>query len=370
MSIAIFFTLAASLLPWIAYYVANWQYLCVITSLPLLVAVITPWIVPESARWLVSQGRVDEAVVIMKRFEKINNKKVDPKLYQQLKETCQRQAKQEIDGKRYSVLDLFRTPRLRNITCLLIVIWMAISLVFDGHVRQVGNLGLDLFITFTLASATELPADTMLTFTLDVWGRRWYACGTMVFSGVFSLLSSSVETGKLSAGLAIIGRFLVNISYNTGLQYAAEVLPTVVRAQGVALIHIMGYVASIVSPFIVYLAVINPKLPLIILGMIGILGGALCLFLPETLGQDLPQTLQDGENFGRDQKFLDFPCCGKKSDKEEEEKPESYFKRGHKTRGANSSTRSSMRASLRGEQFRSSLIQRTQRPFQKTDLGY
>lgn len=53
--------------------------------------------------------------------------------------------------------------------------------------------------------------------------------------------------------MAIIGRFAVNLSYNIGLQYAAELLPTVVRAQGVALIHIMGYVASIVAPFVVYL---------------------------------------------------------------------------------------------------------------------
>jgi len=50
-----------------------------------------------------------------------------------------------------------------------------------------------------------------------------------------------------------MGRFSVNISYNIGLQYAAEVLPTVVRGQGVALIHIMGYVASILAPFVVYL---------------------------------------------------------------------------------------------------------------------
>lgn len=53
--------------------------------------------------------------------------------------------------------------------------------------------------------------------------------------------------------MAIIGRFAINITYNIGLQYAAELLPTVVRAQGVALIHIMGYVASILAPFVVYL---------------------------------------------------------------------------------------------------------------------
>lgn len=59
--------------------------------------------------------------------------------------------------------------------------------------------------------------------------------------------------GGYSAAMAILGRCAVNISYNIGLQYAAEVLPTVVRAQGVALIHIMGYTANFVSPFVIYL---------------------------------------------------------------------------------------------------------------------
>ena len=114
-----------------------------------------------------------------------------------------------------------------------------------------------------------------------------------------------------AAALAIMGRFCVNISYNIGLQYAAELLPTVVRAQGVALIHIMGYVASIIAPFVVYLKNIAEPLPLMVLGVLGILGGMLALFLPETLDQDLPQTLQDGEEFGKDQGLWDMPCLMK-----------------------------------------------------------
>lgn len=108
-----------------------------------------------------------------------------------------------------------------------------------------------------------------------------------------------------------MGRFCVNISYNIGLQYAAELLPTVVRAQGVATIHIMGYIASIISPFIVYLAVVSPILPLLLLGIFGIIGGVLALFLPETLNQELPQTLQDGEDFGKNQGLWDMPCLMK-----------------------------------------------------------
>lgn len=122
---------------------------------------------------------------------------------------------------------------------------------------------------------------------------------------------SVVPVGVYSATLAILGRFAVNISYNIGLQYAAELLPTVVRAQGIAFIHIMGYVASIVAPFVVYLSNIAISLPLVVLGIIGIIGGLLSLFLPETLNHELPQTLADGEDFGRGQRIWDFPCCNK-----------------------------------------------------------
>lgn len=55
-------------------------------------------------------------------------------------------------------------------------------------------------------------------------------------------------------------------------------------------------------------AKISVSLPLFILGVMGIVGGVLALFLPETLDQELPQTLQDGENFGMGQHIMDFPC--------------------------------------------------------------
>nr|CAD7264162.1 unnamed protein product [Timema shepardi] len=361
-----------------------------------------------SKEWLVSQGKIEKALVIMKKFERINGTKVDPHIYTQFSDSCQKIQKEEETDKMYSVLDLFKTPRLRNITLLLIVELeevnphlrgervenhlgkttpsspnrdsnldlpvfssralhdkrvsqlrhrggMAISLCFDGHVRNVGSLGLDVFLTFTIASATELPADTFLTMVLDRWGRRWLACGSLVLSGVFSLLATAVPTGAASASLAIMGRFSINISYNIGLQYAAELLPTVVRAQGVALIHIMGYVASILAPFVVYLAVVSPALPLLILGGLGVVGGVLALFLPETLDKELPQTLQDGENFGMGQRLWDFPCV-----KNRPEEVSSPTKNVESPRPS-PFRRSYTRASIRGETYRSSMLQRSVR---------
>lgn len=226
MSIAIFFTIAACMLPWIALYLKSWQLLAFVTSAPLCLSLLTPWLLPESARWLVSQGKIERAVKILKKFERINGTEVKPEIYDQFKKSCIKLQKEEAANSSYSTLDLFKTPRLRQITLLFIVIWMAISLAFDGHVRNVGALGLDVFLTFTIAAATEMPADILLTFTLDIVGRRWYAFGSMVLSGMFSLLSTMFPSGIYSALMAIIGRFWINISYNIGLQYAAEVLPT------------------------------------------------------------------------------------------------------------------------------------------------
>lgn len=124
------------------------------------------------------------------------------------------------------------------------------------------------------------------------------------------------------------------------------------RAQGVAFIHIMGYVASIISPFIVYTSHISLQLPLILLGILSIFAGCLSLLLPETLNHELPQTLADGEEFGTGQSMFDFPCCAKtiEDDKDEEI---GKFKRSISISG-----QASLRASTRGE-YSSSILQRS-----------
>lgn len=51
----------------------------------------------------------------------------------------------------------------------------------------------------------------------------------------------------------------------------------------------------------------NLILPLIIMGVISVFGGMLGLRLPETLHHRLPQTLEDGEQFGKE--FTMEDCC-------------------------------------------------------------
>lgn len=50
MSFGIYFAAAAGLLPWLAFWIADWRILSVVTALPLITAFLGPWIIPESAR--------------------------------------------------------------------------------------------------------------------------------------------------------------------------------------------------------------------------------------------------------------------------------------------------------------------------------
>ena len=73
---------------------------------------------------------------------------------------------------------------MRQITLLSTVLWMIISLVFDTTVRMVSNLNFNLYISFMVGTAMELPADLLSIVGLNWLGRRWSACIPMFACGV------------------------------------------------------------------------------------------------------------------------------------------------------------------------------------------
>lgn len=106
--------------------------------------------------------------------------------------------------------------------------------------------------------------------------------------------------------LSVIGRFGVTVAYNSSAQYATELIPTCVRGQGVAAVHVMGYAFTFFSAYILHTRTIFPPLPEIILGVLSLFGACLCLLLPETLNRTLPTSLEDGENFGKNEHWYMF----------------------------------------------------------------
>ncbi|PSN46170.1 hypothetical protein C0J52_16090 [Blattella germanica] len=57
-------------LPLIALYIESWRLLQLVLSIPTVILILQIWILPESPRWLISQGRRKEALNIVEKISK------------------------------------------------------------------------------------------------------------------------------------------------------------------------------------------------------------------------------------------------------------------------------------------------------------
>ncbi|XP_049885282.1 solute carrier family 22 member 13-like [Pectinophora gossypiella] len=298
---ALFFTFGLCILPWIALACADWKTLTLATSIPMGLSLLAPLLMPESPRWLLTKGRVDDAVQKVVKIGHINKKLVPPRMIEQFKKDA---CRQEEKG---SILELLRRPLLRTMFICICVLYMSDMIVFDSLVRTVGQLKFDFFVSFTIVSMTEFPSLVIVSFVLDWTGRKWMTLVTLLICGIFSIITTFVGAGLPSVLCAVVARFCANMACNTAMQWAAEILPTPVRGSGISVVHICGYVGTVISPFIVYLETVVEWLPLIVVGAIAFLGAAVCLGLPETAAKEMPQTFDDAEELIKSTSMLEYP---------------------------------------------------------------
>ncbi|XP_037963798.2 solute carrier family 22 member 3 isoform X1 [Plutella xylostella] len=247
LSIAMFFGGGCVLLPFMALWISNWRTLSIVMSIPSLLVLLAPFTIPESTRWYVSRGKVEKAVKMLHRFEKVNKTKIPKDALDEFV-TVATAAQESGD----SIKILFKIPSLRTMLLLLMSTFMAIAVIFDILIRLSETLGGDFFITFALASATEIPATLVVILLLDRFGRRLLVCSPLVVGAVLSLTAAFVPRGVPSVALAIAARFFNNMAYNVIIQWTPELLPTTVRATGASSVHVSAYFTVMLSPFIVY----------------------------------------------------------------------------------------------------------------------
>ncbi|XP_022258831.1 organic cation transporter 1-like [Limulus polyphemus] len=108
--------------------------------------------------------------------------------------------------------------------------------------------------------------------------------------------------------LVFVGNFGCNCVFVVMYQQAAEIYPTPVRALGMGTSATTSCMALICVPYIVYLGTYEQHIPYLIMGGLCLVASVAASFLPETLHYKLPQTIEDGEEFGKQQTY--FSCVG------------------------------------------------------------
>uniref|UniRef100_A0A1A9X1M2 Major facilitator superfamily (MFS) profile domain-containing protein n=1 Tax=Glossina brevipalpis TaxID=37001 RepID=A0A1A9X1M2_9MUSC len=341
-AVGVFYTLGLVFTPWLAVLTGHWQYYLASTSLPLLLIILFYFVIQESAQWLVTRNDIDGAIKRLKRVAKFNGRHVSQIEFDEFRKYCQKQREKRggDDQKHSSLIDMFRTPRMRKHTLILFFKSMVITLCYDVVSRNVEGMGISPFVMFSLSALVVLPSSLMLVLLQDRIGRKGMASGSLLVGGFFTVAAGIAiayqqhnHNAVLLACLTVAARFGVAISYESGSQYATELIPTCVRGQGVAAVHVAGFAASFLAPYILWLGTFFKAAPSLILGVLFFSGSFVCLLLPETLNKALPKTIEEGEIFGKGERMFDFPCLAQKNkkskDKNSEQEHYSKKKRNH-----------------------------------------
>lgn len=294
-----------------AYLIDNRFYLQIVYGLHTALLIPHWFLLDESPRWLWAKGRPQQATAIVEKALKINNSRetVDvPLLVSHYKALHQ-----EKDTYSYGIPDLFRTPNMIRKSLIISGCWLAVAVVYYGLSFNTGKLNGNPFLIMFLSGFVELPGYGFAMYFVQKAGNRAILSITMILSGLSCLATVFLRYDSTSITVAaMIGKSIISGSFAVIYKYTAELFPTVVRSSGVGFGTMCASLSAALSPLITLLDSFNPKIPTVVFGLLSLLFGSFALLLPETLGRKLPQTLEDGENFGKgDTCFTN--CNGRRS---------------------------------------------------------
>ncbi|MGW2181816.1 MFS transporter [Streptomyces sp. NPDC001732] len=272
----------------------GWRAMFVLGALPVVIGALLPRHVAESPRWLLSQGRVDEAERVIARIEA----EVEQAAGTPLPEPA---AESVAETGRGRLRDLFTGRYLRR-TVVLSGLWFVAYYVNHGISTWLPSLytksfGLDLTtaLQYTLLSnVTGLLGTFVVALVIDRIGRRpalvAALSGTALALGVLALTGAT--SGIKVAVFASCTTFFV-YAINAGLYlYSPELYPTANRARGAAFGGVWNRLGVILGPVIVG-AILGAGggLGLVFaqLACVAVVGAVIALFAVETKGRTLEE---------------------------------------------------------------------------------
>ncbi|XP_071835101.1 organic anion transporter 3-like [Apostichopus japonicus] len=294
----VLFTLGLMVMSGLAYWIRDWRQFHALMMTPTILAMTFIWLQPESVRWLLSQGKYEEAEKWMQKCAKFNGVKDFPspalKLANRNLEETEGDSKDKKKGG--SITQLFKPPTLVA-TLIISWLWITYALVYFGFALTTGTLAGDPYLNFFLSSLVELPARILPLFIIERFGRLIPLISILLSAGVCMIaiivVPIDVAGGWLLSSLALLGKFLTVCSYAAITLVTSELFPTTLRLAGMGFAQLIGNLGSIASPILIYLDKFVPDLSFMIMTASAFLAAFLCLYLPETKNTVQPETPED-----------------------------------------------------------------------------
>uniref|UniRef100_A0A8B9SPI1 Solute carrier family 22 member 7 n=1 Tax=Anas platyrhynchos TaxID=8839 RepID=A0A8B9SPI1_ANAPL len=248
--------------------------------------------VPESARWLIANGKVKQAHKHLLRCARMNGMK-DFALSPEALRTITTDKKR---GESYSYISLFRTPVLRKISlCSGAVFGVAFS--YYGMSMKLTGFGLNMYLSQFVFGIIEIPAKVIVYVLVNRIGRRQSQAWSLILTGLCigaNIIIPEPFT-SLRSVVAITGKGLSEAAFTTVFLYTSELYPTVLRQNGMGYTSFVARLGGALAPLVFLLDEVWRSLPEVTYCGVAVCCGSVAFLLPETLNVRLPEGIEDIE---------------------------------------------------------------------------
>ena len=249
-------------------------------------------------------GKIDQLEKDVRKTAKVNKTEFPEWAFETENSTEHHHTHDSAELGKATFLDLFRPFQISVRTSTMFYNWLVTTLCYYGLTMTASTLSSNVFLNFTLLILVEIPAAVCCYLLMDRLGRKPILAGCQILSGVACVTAGFVSSITwLQVGLSLIGKFGATGSFAIVFVYTAEMFPTEIRSTAVGTSSTCARIGGILAPQVAYLATSWTPLPLIVMGGSALIGGILAiLFLPETLGYSLPETMGEALALGKKNK--------------------------------------------------------------------
>ncbi|KAJ8248566.1 hypothetical protein GJAV_G00243360 [Gymnothorax javanicus] len=288
-------TVGSLMLAGIAYLVNDWRWLVITITSSLAVAILLWRWVPESARWLIVNGKIDKAHYYLQTCAKVNRREGFSEIIKP--ETLASIVEPEKVRKTHTYLDLVRTPKMRRMALCTGILWYGVFFTLFGISLNITGLGINIYLTQLAYASIEIPANLGMYYLVDRIGRRPTQVGALLGVGICLALNIFVPKEMLlfRTVIATIGKGCAAGCFFTVSLFTAELYPTVVRQRGIGYNSSVGRLAISIAPLVMLLDAVWKPLPQVLMCALTLMAALIASFLPETKGKRLPETIEDVE---------------------------------------------------------------------------
>ena len=300
------FALGELLLGLEAYFIRDWMTLQLVAYTPVLILLGLWFLIPESPRWLLATGQIERAETIIRKGAETNGKTLPPDMFKPQENTKEgnEYTFESEDQARPTFRDLFKPSIILKRSLNMMYQWFSVTMCYYGLTFTSVDLLADPYMNFSLSCFIEIPGYLFCIFVMECWGRRPILSFCQLVSGISCIaagLMNGVEALKhLQIVLSLIGKFGASACFAIVYVYTAELFPTVIRNTAIGACSTVARLGGMMAIMIGLLGTYWAPAPMLIMGIVAVVAGTLALMLPETVGNKLPETMDDAINIGKD----------------------------------------------------------------------